>query len=67
MALLITKFNELIETKIKPKGDQTKPEDDETISAEEYRQLAIMRKESMRTELLFEGYGGIKRDKSGRV
>ena len=63
---LLTKFNQLIHGKVKPKGKDTKPEDDETISAEEYRQLARMRKENMRDELLYDGYSGINRDSSGK-
>ena len=63
---LLKKFNALLSTKVKPKGDQTKPEDDETISAEDLRKLKMMRKENLRNELLFEGFGGINRDPSGK-
>ena len=60
---LLEKFNAMLNTTVKPKGEDTEPEDDETLSAEEKRQLAFMRKENLRQDLLRHGYGGLHRDR----
>ncbi len=62
---LLEKFQALIHKPIKPKGEDTEPEDDETLTAAEKRQLAHMRREAMRRDLMGAGYGGIQRNPRG--
>ena len=62
---LLEKFNAMIQKPIKPKGDQTAPEDDESLSVEEKRQLAVLRKETMRQNLMADGFSGINTGPDG--
>ena len=60
---LLDKFHAMTHKKIKPRGNDTDPdEQDEQLTAEEKRELEWTRRENMRRDLLGQGWGGLHRD-----
>ncbi len=62
---LIDRFNSMLNKPIQPNGEDTDPEDDSSLTLEEKRQLAVLRKDSMRRDLLEGGFGGINTGPGG--
>lgn len=63
---ILERFVNMLSTKVKPKGTATLTADDESLTPTERARIEHLRRETMREDLLRDGYGGHNRGVDGK-